>query len=381
MYIIPKFLYLFVVFMTNSSAIQNRALFDAIRYANVWEDGSLLLEAFAPLRGKRMVSICSSGDNALALLALNPCEVIAVDLNPAQIACLDIRCAAIRELEREEVLAFLGFTGEPTCREKTYASLRSGIPQPSQEFWDKHIQDVRNGVIHAGKFERYFQLFRKWILPLIHGKSKCKKLVSFEQAIDCAQFYNSTWNNWRWRLLFRLFFSRTVMGVLGRDPEFFRFVEGSVAERILKRAEFALCNIPGAKNPWLQYIVSGNFATALPPYLEPENFAMVKANLAALRSHCGTIDSVLEKEPATVSGYNLSDIFEYMDEPLFSKICDSLLKSAAPASRFAYWNMLVPRSMAARKLERVQAQAQIAESLFCKDRAFFYSAFHVDEAL
>ena len=204
--------------MTNSSAIQERAFFDTIRYANVWEDGLLLLEAFKQLRGKRMVSICSSGDNALALLMLDPCEVLAIDLNPAQIACLDIRCAAIKELEREEVLAFLGFEGQPDYREKTYSLLRSRLPKPSREFWDARIRDVRDGVIHAGKFERYFRIFRKWILPLVHGKNECKRLISFDQAQAQASFYNLTWNNRRWRLLFRFFFSRTVMGVLGRDP-------------------------------------------------------------------------------------------------------------------------------------------------------------------
>ena len=367
--------------MTDSSAIQNRIRFDTIRYANVWEDGLLLLKAFASLKGKRMVSICSSGDNALALLMLEPSEVLAIDLNPAQIACLALRCAAIKELEREEVLAFFGFNGKPDYREKTYSLLRSQIPQPSREFWDERIQNIKNGIIHAGKFERYFQIFRKWILPLIHGKSKCKTLISFKRAEEQAQFYDSAWNNWRWRLLFRLFFSRTVMGIMGRDPEFFRFVKGSVAERILKRAEIALRNLPGAENPWLQYIVSGNFAYALPPYLEAENFAAVKANLAALHSFLGTVDNVLAGTAATVSGYNLSDIFEYMDESLFRKVCGNLLDSAAPASRFAYWNMLVPRSMAHCVPERIQAQTQLAQSLFCKDRAFFYSAFHVDEVL
>jgi S-adenosylmethionine-diacylglycerol 3-amino-3-carboxypropyl transferase len=368
-------------FMVNSSAIQNRASFNVIRYANVWEDGLLLLEAFASLRGKRMLSICSSGDNALALLALDPSEVLAVDLNPAQIACLDIRCAAIRELEREEVLAFLGFEGLPNYREKTYALLRSQIPKPSRDFWDTHIPDIRGGVIHAGKFERYFRIFRKWILPLIHKRSKCKELISFEHINAQAEFYDSVWNNWRWRLLFSFFFSRAVMGVVGRDPEFFRFVEGSVAERILERVEFALRNLLGAENPWLQYIVSGNFALALPPYLEPENFTAIKANLAALRSHLGTVDDALSGESVDIRGYNLSDIFEYMDESLFRTVCGNLLDSAAPSSRFAYWNMLVPRSMALCVPKRVQAQNALSQSLFCKDRAFFYSAFHVDEML
>ncbi|MDR1759797.1 MAG: BtaA family protein [Fibrobacter sp.] len=366
--------------MANPLPIQNRASFDSIRYANVWEDGSLLLEAFAPLRGKRMVSICSSGDNALALLALDPSEVLAVDLNPAQIACLDIRRAAIQELEREDVLIFLGFRGLPDEREKFYSLLRSRIPGSSRGFWDARLPDVRNGVIHAGKFERYFQAFRRWILPLIHGKNKCNRLISFDSAEAQALFYDSVWNNRRWRLLFRLFFSRKVMGIMGRDPEFFRFVEGSVADRILKRTEFALRNLPGSENPWLQYIVSGNFVS-LPPYLEPRNFTAVKANLGALHSHLGSIDGALAGKSAEVSGYNLSDIFEYMDESLFRQTGGCLLDSAAPASRFAYWNMLVPRSMASGVSARVRAMPQLSQSLFNKDRAFFYSAFHVDEAL
>ncbi len=89
--------------------IGERAAFDAIRYGSVWEDADVLCEALAPIaKGGRLLTIASSGDNALALLTLDPAEVVAVDLSPAQLACVMIRVAAFTELDDKALLPFLG---------------------------------------------------------------------------------------------------------------------------------------------------------------------------------------------------------------------------------------------------------------------------------
>jgi hypothetical protein len=49
--------------------IEDRARFDLVRYANVWEDAEVLCAALAPAAGRRLLSIASAGDNAFALLA------------------------------------------------------------------------------------------------------------------------------------------------------------------------------------------------------------------------------------------------------------------------------------------------------------------------
>jgi S-adenosylmethionine-diacylglycerol 3-amino-3-carboxypropyl transferase len=49
--------------------IAGRAAFDLIRYAQVWEDADILVDALRPGAGDTVVSIASAGDNALALLA------------------------------------------------------------------------------------------------------------------------------------------------------------------------------------------------------------------------------------------------------------------------------------------------------------------------
>src|SRR6059036_3809663 len=107
-----------------AASIRERAAFDFIRYASVWEDADVLCAALAPCaRGGRVLSIASAGDNALALLTCDPAEVVAVDLSAAQCACLELRIAALRRLDDEALLAFLGVTPSPG-RLEIYRQLR-----------------------------------------------------------------------------------------------------------------------------------------------------------------------------------------------------------------------------------------------------------------
>ncbi len=179
--------------------------------------------------------------------------------------------------------------------------------------------------------------------------------------------------------MFRLFFSRRVMGLMGRDPEFFRYVEGSVAERILGRTEYAFTVLPTHSNPYLHFIFTGSFGTTLPRYLDPARYPAVRAGLDRIVLVRGAVQDVANAhEP--FDGYNLSDIFEYLDPPACASMYETLLATARRGARFAYWNMLVPRRRPESVLDRVRSLHERAEALFAVDRAFFYSAFVLEEA-
>ena len=359
-----------------STAIEQRARFDLIRYANCWEDADILCAALNPGPGKTIVSIASGGDNSFALLA-GGATVIAADISPAQLACVELKRAAIRRLTREEVLAFLGLQLAAN-RPHVYAELRSRLPEAARAFWDAHPADIAAGIAHAGKFERFFRIFRRFVLPLIHPPAAIAALLAEQSPEAREQFYACTWNNRRWRLLFRVFFSRAVMGRLGRDPEFFRYVEGSVADRILDRARYALTTLPTHDNPYLQFILRGTFDPALPRYLRPEHYDAVRASLDRLVTFLGPIEEGA-RAAGGADGFNLSDIFEYLDAATVRRLYGDLLSTARPGARLAYWNMLVPRSCPEEFSARVTPLDELAADLFAQDRAFFYSAFRVEE--
>ena len=362
-----------------SQSIEQRATFELIRYANCWEDADVLCSALRPKPGRRILSIASGGDNSLALAA-EGAEVVAADLSPAQLAVCALKIAAIRRLDHEECLGFLGLR-DTEDRAETFARLAADLPAEAMSYWQSRPEVVGAGVIHAGKFEDYFRLLRTRVLPLVHRRSTVRGLLERREPEQRERYYERHWSNRRWRLLFRLFFSRFVMGRLGRDPEFFRYVEGSVADRILERARHALVDLPTHRNPYLDYILTGNFRT-LPRYLRPEQFLALKEGVGTVTLVRGSIQEVAQSHAGGgYDGFNLSDIFEYLDDGLCTTLYRALLERARPRARLAYWNMLVRRSRPVAFAERVRSLDEEAGALHARDLAFFYSRFVIEEVV
>lgn len=361
------------------SEVQARAAFEEIRYAQVWEDADVLVEGLAVAPGDTCLSIASAGDNTLALLAEGPARVLAVDLNPAQIACLALRVAAYRELGHGELLELMG-SRPSSRREELYRRCRRQLDPEVRAFWDGRGEVLRAGIGSGGKFERYFRLFKDRIIPLIHGRRTVEALLHGGPKEVREAFYEGRWNTWRWRLLFRLFFSRAVMGRMGRDPEFFRYVEGSVSDRILARTRHALVELDPASNPYLHWVLRGTHAEALPRALRPEHFEAIRANLDRLEWRLAPLEDVLDEVgDGAVHRFNLSDIFEYMAPEACARLLARLAQAGVPGGRLAYWNMLAPRRRPEALADRLRPLEAEARRLFDLDKAWFYSAFVLEE--
>lgn len=358
--------------------VPDRVDFGLVRYASCWEDADVLCAALAPKPGKRFLSIASGGDNSLALLA-EGAHVVAADVSAAQLACLELRCAAYRRLTHADMLAFLGLRPCPD-RGACYRELAADLSPGARAFWDLRARDIADGFVHAGRFERYFRLFRTWVLPWIHSAATVRELLAPRDEPARARFYEERWNTWRWRLLFRCFFGRFAMGRLGRDPEFFKYVQGSVADRLLARTRHALTALPTHTNPYLHAVLTGTFGATLPRALRAEHFAAIRAGLDRLTLFHGRIEAAARTHGAGgFDGYNLSDIFEYLAAPACEAVYRAMLDVARPQARFAYWNMLVPRRVPETLAARVNALTPLAQELFARDQAWFYSALVVEE--
>ncbi|MFP4597768.1 MAG: DUF3419 family protein [Persicimonas sp.] len=361
------------------SHVDERATFEVVRYANCWEDAELLLEALDVGPGDKVLSVASAGDNALALLSTGA-SVVAVDLSLPQLACLGLRVAAFRTLSYEELLRFLGVR-EADDRLDVYRTLRDELEPMHRAFWDTRREDIARGAIHAGKFERYFEVFRTKVLSLIHTRARVEALLEPRDEDGRRRFYDEVWSNRRWRFLFEIFFGRRVMGLLGRDPEFFRYVDGSVGSEILRRTEYALTVLPTHDNPYLNFILRGNFGDTLPVYLREERFEAIRDGLDRLTLVRGRVEEAAgECGEQGFAGYNLSDIFEYLDEATTIEILEDLADAAAPQGRLAYWNMMVPRHGHKLVPDRLRYLESLSQDLHSRDRAFFYGDFIVEEA-
>lgn len=350
--------------------------FDFVRYANVWEDAAILLEALRPSAGSRILSIASAGDNCFALLLADPELVAAADLNPAQFHLIELKMATLRRLDHPDALAFLGFR-EMKNRAAIFEKLKTELSADARNFWQNRADDLAAGVIHAGKFERYFQLFARRVLPLIHSRRTTAALLSQKSAAEQGHFYHENWNTWRWRGLFKIFFSKWAMGRFGRDPEFLAQVEVPVGERIFQSAERHLQSVAAQQNHILRYNLTGDFGTLLPDFLLPQNFEIIRQRLDRIQFFRGYAQDA-GASFGKFDAMNLSDIFEYMDAATFRSVADSILKISNPGCRIGYWNLLVPRRVSQVLPERVEFLEKLSSELTTRDRGFFYEGFFVD---
>lgn len=358
--------------------IAKRAAFDAIRYAQVWEDADILVPALRPKKGDTVVSISSAGDNALALLAEGPERVIAVDLNPAQLACLRLRISAYRHLAHIDLLELMGSRSSGR-RSHLLEQATQGLSDEDKKFWAaRKDQIVRFGLGGIGKFENYFRTFREWVLPFIHNRETIDELLREREAAERAPFYDRHWNIWGWRMMLKVFFSKTVMGRLGRDPAFFDHVKGSVSDHVAGLTRKALVDQDPAANPYLHWILRGSHGHALPRALTQEKFELIRSNIDRIEGRLCTVETLAE-EGVKADAFNLSDIFEYMSPEAHDKAYATILAAAKPGARIAYWNMMAPRRAPNSHTTKVKANSELEAKLKPLDKAFFYSDFVIEE--
>jgi S-adenosylmethionine-diacylglycerol 3-amino-3-carboxypropyl transferase len=364
--------------IAGARAVSRLANPSIIRYAQCWEDADVLLEALDVQPGDVCLSIASGGENTLSLLARRPAKVIAVDLSPAQIACLEIKCAAFRRLDHARLLELLG-ASQSDRRLTHYQELRDSLTPDTRNFWDARLPAVAAGIGSAGRFENYFALFRRYVLPLIHRRVEIEDLFRPKNPAAREQYYHEVWDNRRWRWLLRLFLSRPVMGWLGRDPAFFRYAKGQMADAAMARAKHVLTTLDPSRNPYFQWIAFGRHASALPHALRPENFESIRDHLDRLEWRHASLESILsETGDACIDRFNLSDIFEYLSESAAESVFDQIARAGRRGGRIAYWNMMVPRACPERLAQRLRPLDDLAERLLLENKAAFYGAFHIE---
>jgi S-adenosylmethionine-diacylglycerol 3-amino-3-carboxypropyl transferase len=360
--------------------IATRAKFNDIRYAQLWEDADVLVEALGDQRGATLVSIASAGDNALAMLTLDPARVVAIDLSAAQVACLRIRMAAYKMLDHSALIELLGSV--PSARRaELLDKVCQTMDDADQPFWAARRDEViRHGLAGIGKFERYFRIFQQWLLPLTQSGSTVDEVFRPKSKRERQRFLDERWNNWRWRLLLKFFFSNLVMGRLGRDKAFFEHVEGSLAEHVARRLYHAAVDLDPSENPYLHWILKGCHGAALPLAWRKEHFDTIRDRLDRLDLRCGALEALVATGERA-DGFNLSDIFEYMGKDVFEAVYGSVVAAANPGARLVYWNMMVPRRAPAAYSDRIRTLTDVEARGKARDKAFFYSDFVVEQVL
>lgn len=360
------------------SEVRLAPVFSKILYSQAWEDPAVDLEAWGGIGPEDDVfAIAASGDQALFFALQGPRSVAALDFNLTQCVLLELKIRAIERTSWGEMLEFLGAREcPPGRRDAYYERLRGDLGEQARGFWDGHRDEVRRGVIHAGRFEGYFRIFRTFVLPLVHSRRTVRGLLACTTLEEQRRYHDERWNTWRWRALFRVFFSKTVMAALGRSPAHFKHVTlDDIQSQLLRRVRHALAEIPIRQNYFMEYILTGGYADErfLPEVLREESHPLLRRYADRITIVNDEIEAYLPRSgEGAFSKFYLSDIFEYMSPELTEGVLRACWRAGREGAVLSYRNLFAPRSRPESMKEMLAGDDDLGRALNAKDRSFFY---------
>lgn len=348
-------------------------------YSQCWEDPNVLLKALRISSNDIVLSVTSGGDNTIALLACDPKKITTIDLNPTQNYLFELKLAAAEVLSYDEYLSFLGIA-DSVNRRNLFLRVKPNLTSEASLFWSSHYTAIDKGVLNSGRFEKFLNLFRKYLLPLVHPSEIVTQFLNISSLEEQRKFYKNCWNTKRWRMYFRLATSFYILKYLARQKGMFKYTKMKlVSNDYLKRLDSNLYNVPITENFFLHYCLTGYFTKILPPYLQEKIYASLRKNkspnLSVISSDILTHLKSLPKSSYTK--FNLSDIFEALSDQEMNTLWEEIIRVAKKGAIIVYWDNLLPRPVPSRFSGIVKVDEQLQKKLSQEDRVFFYGGFHI----
>lgn len=357
-----------------------KAVFRDILYAQCWEDPSLDRAAFRIQNHDVVFTVTSGGCNALTFLLDNPRKVVALDINPCQNHLLRLKIAAFKRLTHGEILELFGIR-QSGRRVELYEKIRTDLNDECRVYWDHQESKLRQGIIHAGRFERYMKILRFWVRMLV-GEDTIEAFFTVRTPQERFVLYRERWETIFWLLFTRLFLSRTVMSLFF-DRAFFEQLGSrfSFGKHFAGKTRHALTELPVRENYFLSYILLGRYYNeeAVPPYLRREHYKTIRRRVDRIEivtDSCEHFFSVMPKN--SITKFNFTNIFEWMSPERCEGLLRDTIRVAENGAILTYRNLLVPRSSPDGLRTWIKPLASLAESLFTEDLSFIYNRYVVE---
>lgn len=358
---------------------KKKKVFEGILYAQCWEDPQIDRAAFNINSKDIVFTITSGGCNALTFLLDDPEKIIALDMNPHQNYLLELKIAAMKRLSYDEVLQLLGIRYSSE-RIKLYRDSRDLLSNSAQDFWDSHTKEIKMGLIHSGRYERYMRLLRRVLIAMI-GRKTIIKMFKAATYRERNVIFNKKWDNIRWKLFTRALLSRAVMSLLF-TREFFRYLNGRISfgQNFAHKVKKAVTELPLKENYFLTYILCGNYDQQyLPPYLQRDNYEKILTRLNRIEivaASCGEYFKTLPD--SAISRFNFTNIFEWISPEEFENLLRETIRVAKNESVITYRNLLVRREHPYSLEKNIRSCYQSAKELHDVDLSFIYDRYVIE---
>lgn len=349
-----------------------------INYSQCWEDANLLKSALKIKNSDIVLSITSGGDNSLALLLYNPKEFFLVDKNPVQNYLAELKLKAPQVLSHSQYLELLG-VNESESRLKYFEKVSNLLSSEATSWFAQNEKVIRDGIIHRGKFEKYLNKFRRFILPLVHSEQTVFQFMNQNDLQSQIAFYKKTWNTWRWRLFFQIASNASLLNKFARQIGTVSHKNITKDTDYLKRLENLIYRSLLKNNYYLCYSLFREYGKSCPDYLSASGYTRLrKCENKSYKFHSEDLLSFLNKTPDNIlTKFNLSDFFEFLTPEEILNVWKQIIRTAKNGAVVVYWCNQLEQVPPYPLSQHIVRDSNLEMQLSKQDRLYFYRSFHI----
>jgi S-adenosylmethionine-diacylglycerol 3-amino-3-carboxypropyl transferase len=370
--------------------------FRGLVYPQIWEDPVVDMAALGIGPDDHLVAIASGSCNVLSYLTAKPARITAVDLNGAHIALGHLKLEALRHLPDYD--SFLRFFGGAQSRDNILVYdrfLKPHLDPVSRAYWEARRLNGRRRIhVFAENFYRH-GLLGKFIgaghlLARVYGcdpgavlqaEGLAQQRILFDRHI--APIFDKSFLRWLIRQPASLY-------GLGIPPSQYRSLSSDLPDGIgavlRQRLERLACGFDIRTNyfAWQafgrRYAMTGD--AALPPYLQRQNFEIVRAHADRVRLQQISLTELLAGSPSrSFDGYVLLDAQDWMSGKDLAALWAEITRTARPGARVIFRtaadDRLLPGRLPPHLLQAWIYDRARSRELWQRDRSSIYGAFHL----
>eukprot|EP01123_Difflugia_compressa_P009298 TRINITY_DN303_c0_g1_i5.p1 TRINITY_DN303_c0_g1~~TRINITY_DN303_c0_g1_i5.p1 ORF type:complete len:414 (-),score=63.95 TRINITY_DN303_c0_g1_i5:82-1323(-) len=388
-----------------SSAVEKISYKNKIIFNTVWEDPRLDKEALNINSEDTILTISSGGCNALALLLENPKHIYLVDRNPCQNALVELKIAAIKNLDYDNFWKMFGEGVLPEFSTKFYPLLRQDLSPESQKYWDAKAfyfdgTGIKRSFYWRGTCGTVAWLV-SWYFGLVPGlKHALRTLFNAKTVEEQKIVYENFVAPKLWNFFIRNIIKSEVYlswtGIPLPQQKLLAGTAGSfetIGQWIMEQLEIVCTKLPIHENYFWRVYLNGRYTKdCCPDYLKMENFQKLRKSVHKITINTQTITEFLQSNPKTkISTYILLDHMDWMAEhpnllteeweAIFANATKNpkfLWRSAAPDADFVLdTKVKTKKGKVATLRDLLELDEDTASRLHPLDRVHTYTSLHV----
>lgn len=369
-------------------------VFRGLVYAQIWEDPVADMAALDIQPDSRLITIASGGCNALSYLTANPASITVVDLNTAHIALNKLKHEAVRSLtDYAQLHRFVVEADHPSNLATYHTHLSPRLDEATRRYWEgrdlvgrRRIRAFSKGVYKQGLLGQFIgiahlvaRLYKIDPAEILDAGSLEEQRRVFDERF--APVFERRLVRWLTDQPASLF-------GLGIPPAQYNALVGSqrMADVLRARLEKLACHFPVNDNYFAWQAFSRGYGRGsqapLPPWLQPDNVALVRARLDRLDVRHANFTHVLaQSATASMDRYILLDAQDWMSDEQLTELWREITRTARPGARVLFRTAAEPSLLPGRVPDAILKCWDYcsAESLnaTAQDRSSIYGGVHL----